>query len=626
MKVKPLHVKKYAGMKPQGRGFSLKSFGILFFFFLLGMVMGVTDDSRAMSLNDIDASRRTDWTQAGYPGEIPSINDKIVVVTDHGATGNGTTDDHDAIQSLIDNTAGPAVLYFPAGNYRLESALVLKSGIVLRGEGSSATHLDFYSDNGCMTIKGRTSGSFVSIQSGFQKDAGRIVVANASGFHPGGGGMIRQEDIEAVDPTGEWAGSSWVPEYVVGQMVRIVAVDGNTLTIDPPLNFSFSSEKHPEIRPVDYIQQVGVEHLRINRINTGTITNNISIDYATDSWIRNVESDFTQKYHISISRSLHLEIRECYIHAALSKGGGGQGYGTSLSTYATAILVEDNIFNELRHSMIVQLGVNGCVFGYNYAQRNYSDDGWDKTYISVHGHYPYMNLFEGNIIGMVGMADYWGASGPGNTLFRNRVLGTDKHEDFGPYRGIMVDDYSHKQNIIGNELIGSQTQITFDGYTDSAQGTSRQVLVHGNNVHGTTEWAPAFADHVLPASFYLSSKPGFYETGQWPSLGADMDPGTGSIPARDRFDRGEYIPQPGGSSPPADDTPPGDDGTPADNGGGNSNTPADDGTPPGSNTGSQGGSSSGCFIWVIWSSPSLKSAAGDLGNRLYDIPIRHKSP
>jgi hypothetical protein len=52
-------------------------------------------------------------------------------------------------------------------------------------------------------------------------------------------------------------------------MVNIVAVDGNTLTIDPPLNFSFTAEKHPEIRPVDYIEQVGIEDLHIKRINTG---------------------------------------------------------------------------------------------------------------------------------------------------------------------------------------------------------------------------------------------------------------------------------------------------------------------------------------------------------------------
>jgi hypothetical protein len=315
-----------------------------------------------------------------------------------------------------------------------------------------------------------------------------------------------------------------VPDHVVGQMVRIVAVDGNTLAIDPPLNISFTADKHPEILPVNYILDVGIEDLRIHSIDTGSIVNTISMDYAAQCWIRRVESDFTPKYHISMSRSLHLEVRECYIHDAYHKGGGGQGYGASLSTYATAILVENNIFNELRHAMIIQLGSNGCVFGYNYAQRNYSDDGWDKTYISVHGHYPYMNLFEGNMVGNIGLADYWGASGPGNTLFRNRVIGTNKHEDFGPYRGIAVDDYSHHQNIIGNELTGAETRITFDGYEDSASGTSDDILVHGNNVHGTITWDPSFDDHVLPPSFYLAAKPAFFGTMAWPSLGGDKVP------------------------------------------------------------------------------------------------------
>lgn len=547
--------------------------------------------SRAMSVEDVDASRRVDWTQAGYPGGIPSVNGNVITVTDHGVTGDGATDDAGAVQTLIDGTTAPAVLFFPAGTYRLEALITLKSGIVLRGAGSNATYLDFYSTSGGISIKGRTDGSYVPIQSGFVKGSEAIVVEDASGFEAGKGGMIRQEDIDAVDPSGEWAQSDWVPDHVVGQMVRIVAVDGNTLTIDPPLNTGFSADKHPEIRPVDYIRDVGIEDLRIHSIDTGSSVNTISMDYAAQCWIRRVESDFTQKYHFSMSRSLHLEVRECYIHDAYHKGGGGQGYGASLSTYATAILVENNIFNELRHAMIIQLGSNGCVFGYNYAQRNYSDDGWDKTYISVHGHYPYMNLFEGNMVGNIGLADYWGASGPGNTLFRNRVIGTDKHEDFGPYRGIAVDDYSHHQNIIGNELTGAETRITFDGYEDSALGTSEDTLVHGNNVHGTLTWDASFEDHVLPPSFYLAAKPAFFGTMAWPSLGGDQVPGAGTIPAKERFDRGEYVPQPDAADPPEEDDPPAEDDEEEDS---NPDPAENDDT-------SAGGGAGGCFVDVLFS-------------------------
>lgn len=408
-------------------------------------------------------------------------------------TGDGATDDAGAVQTLIDGTTAPAVLFFPTGTYRLESLITLKSGIVLRGAGSNTTHFEIYSDNGCMSIKGRPDGSYVPIQSGFVKGSKEIVVEDASGFEAGKGGMIRQEDIDAVDPSGEWAQSDWVPEFVVGQMVK------------------------------------------------------------------------------------------------------------------TAILVEDNIFNELRHAMIIQLGGNGCVFGYNYAQRNYSDDGWDKTYISVHGHYPYMNLFEGNIVGNIGLADYWGACGPGNTLFRNRVIGTDKHEDFGPYRGIAVDDYSHQQNIIGNELTGAETRITFDGNGDSSQGTSKDILVHGNNVHGTIAWDSRFADHILPSSFYLAAKPSFFGTMQWPSLGGDNVLGTGTIPAKARFDRGEFVPQPGVVDPSEEDDPPPEDD---DNSESDPDTGKDDDTSTGEGAG-------GCFVDVLFGVVFLQTDPGNWRMKQY---------
>ena len=63
-------------------------------------------------------------------------------------------------------------------------------------------------------------------------------------------------------------------------------------------------------------------------------------------------------------------------------------------------------------------------------------------------------------------------------------MGTNKHMEFGPYRGIGVNDYSHFQNIIGNELIGAETAITYDGNAEDSQGTSTGLVVHGNNIHG----------------------------------------------------------------------------------------------------------------------------------------------
>jgi hypothetical protein len=196
--------------------------------------------------------------------------------------------------------------------------------------------------------------------------------------------------------------------------------------------------------------------------------------------------------------------------------------------------------------MIVQIGVNGCVFGYNYAEKNYSDDdgGWAKTYISLHGHYAYMNLFEGNIVGWIGIGDYWGPIGPGNTLFRNQMLGTGRFDDFGDRHGISIARIHGPQNIIANRLTGG-TIYTSESPAHPDVDYSHEwakVVYHGNDEKGSMTWDPSFSDHTLPASFYLSAKPVFLDGFDWPPLGGDLPSSRNSVPARQRFQEGDDIP------------------------------------------------------------------------------------
>jgi hypothetical protein len=477
------------------------------------------------------------WSQAGYPGDIPYITDPVINVQDFGATGNGSTDDSAAIQAAINGAPDPAVVFFPAGTYRIQARLNLRSGIVLRGEGYRRTHLECLNTGGCINIAGSSTGSLVDIQSGLAQGSNQITVSDASHFTVGQGGQIQQDNI--VPSSASWG------QYVVGQMVRIVAIDGNSLTIDPPLHIDYSLSNHPQIRPIRYIEQVGIEDLHLKRLDSGSEgESNVSITRAADCWIRRVESEWSEKYHFAVSESLYLEIRDSYIHHATYRGDGGQGYGVSLARHVTSALVENNIFDELRHAMIIQLGTNGSVFGYNYARRNYSDDGWDKTAICVHGHYPFMNLFEGNIVGWAGLDDVWGPNGPDNTLFRNRVVGTDRHQDFGQHRGIWLDGFRGSQYIIGNEVntIGSQ-MVGQDGVyiPPDANGNPADVVIHGNNVRGTLTWDPAWPQ-TLPASYYLAAKPAFYGAMEWPSIGGDRPFGQGKIPALVRWETGDYVP------------------------------------------------------------------------------------
>lgn len=477
------------------------------------------------------------WSQAGYTGQIPSITTPIINVKDFGATGNGSTDDAGAIQTAIDEAPNPAVIFFPAGTYRLQARLNLKSGIVLRGEGYRQTHLECLNNGGCINLTGSLAGGFVNIQSGLAKGSTQIVVADASSFVVGQGGEIQQDNIVPSDA--DWG------QVAVGQMVKIVAINGNTLTIEPPLHLEYGLNYNPQIRPIRYIEQAGIEDLHLKRLDSGSEgENNITLTRAANCWIRRVESEWSEKYHIAVNESLYIEIRDSYIHHAYYRGDGGQGYGVSLARHVTSVLVENNIFNELRHAMIMQLGTNGCVFGYNYAQRNFSDDGWDKTSISLHGHYPFLNLYEGNIVGWAGMDNVWGPNGPDNTLFRNRVVGTDRRQEFGQYRGIWMQGFHGAQYIIGNEIntIGDQVMGQDGVYIPTdANGNPADVIIHGNNIRGALTWNPAWPQ-TLPASYYLSAKPGFYGAMDWPSIGGDQPFGQGKIPALVRWETSDYIP------------------------------------------------------------------------------------
>ena len=84
--------------------------------------------------------------------------------------------------------------------------------------------------------------------------------------------------------------------------------------------------------------------------------------------IQGIESDKCNFAHIDAEYSSNLSISKNYFHDAHNYGSGGKAYGVILHFTSNECKIEDNIFNHLRHSMIVQAGANGNVFStYNYS-------------------------------------------------------------------------------------------------------------------------------------------------------------------------------------------------------------------------------------------------------------------
>lgn len=471
----------------------------------------------------IPDSVRVEWENAGYDGELPNLA-SIANVMDYGATGNGEINDWQSVidaMNAIGNNSG--VIYFPPGIYLMENALNLPSGIVLRGAGSDSTSIHFdlnQQAQNCITINGQASSDFVDVTGGLNKGSSVLETEDASLFATGDYAELRQEN-------GDWDSNpaSWA-ENVVGQMVKVIAVDGENITIDQPLRIDYDLELHPEIRKIEPAQDIGIECLKIKRIDnvSSGSSDNISMSMAANCWVIGIESDTSVTSHIDIVTSKNIEIRGNYIHHAFTYNGSGKrGYGITLNNHSSDCLIENNILRYLRHAMMVKTGANGNVFAYNYSiepHRNEfpSDAGGD---LSLHGHYAFANLFEGNIVQNIIIDHYWGPSGPYNTFFRNRA---------GLYGIIFTSSEVETdfQNIVGNEVTNTQW---FHGLY-ALSGTGH--FEYGNNVKGTI--IPSGTDDLADTSYYLTQQPYFWDVAEtWPSIGIPNDLDSGNIPAEQRY-------------------------------------------------------------------------------------------
>src|SRR3972149_1078922 len=416
----------------------------------------------------IPADRRVNWNNVGN-NNIPISYNQVFNVLNYGAVPNDGLDDRQAIQNAIDSariyiSANPGsyvAVYLPQGTYTINSGSInfINSGtndysnICLKGDGSDKTVLLFKSNftGQAITIKGNNTPNFYNVTGGYSKGS-NIITTDPSGINSG-------DYIELVDDRPlQWG--------QIGQIVKVTSVNGSQLTLEDAMAIDYNyNNNYPQRRKILPIKNVGIADLKIERevITGSTLGYTIYYQYAASCWILGVESSLTYSRHVTIDASTAIEIRGSYFHDAIDYGGGGNGYGVEISNHSTNCLIEDNVFAHLRHSMLVQAGANRNVFAYNYSYDRIWDPSswllriwpfseWDAGTgdISVHGNYPYANLFEGNKVELIWLDDWhstvsriYGFNGPYNTFVRNDVS-----------VGEIVVNSADYTNIVGNYADG----------------------------------------------------------------------------------------------------------------------------------------------------------------------------
>lgn len=354
-------------------------------------------------------------------------------------------DDDDAIQCLIDAAPDGAILFFPAGIYDLDARAfhILRSNLVLRGEagtrfalhGVGVEYVGSDCSPGSIAICGgatQTLGPDVPWLAGTAKGADVLIVSDASGLPPGG-----HIELEQSLPDGDAGEERWSAGVAWRWQTRVVARDGDAITIDPPLIEDWSGTNQV-VRSVERIENVGLERIELYHTDP-TLGGTCSADQCSGPnlaykwfvgvrrvagfWMHEVDVHDAWSHFVNVGdRSLECAIRHSRFHRLHKHTNTINSQAVAIGDYASGCVVENNIYGDLGRFWMVEDSARGNVAAYNY-----NPDAMDAKTLPggrdffFHGDYPSANLVEGNDArARISMDNLWGRQGRLNTVFRNR--------------------------------------------------------------------------------------------------------------------------------------------------------------------------------------------------------------
>ena len=529
----------------------------------------------------LPTERRTTWNP-GVRGGIPART-SVCATVDAAGSGNGAVDATARIQAAIDGCPAGQVVQLSAGDFLVngEHPITINRGIVLRGAGPAATKLTKTSStaNPVVLIGERwlqEAGS-VNLTADGAKGASSVRVSSATGFTAGQLVLLDETTDESyvywgTDPAAARGGPArgWFTRYdrPVGQMLEVASASGNTVSFTTPLHIAFDTAHGAQLTrySIPYgARNAGLEDMYVR----GGMDDNITLRLALESWVKNVESDWSTGDSVGVDASLRCTVRDSYAHDTPSPYPGGGGYMLSLSMHTADSLVENNIFVNGNKVMVMRASGGGNVIAYNYFDNGHiaNNLGWMETGLNAsHLACPHFELFEGNEAFNIDGDDTWGGA-VYNTFFRNHASGKRRsYADIDSRRaiGLMYGHYyySFVGNVLGtaNENPAPYHSFAYEdawpwkndpiglwrlGYTPTdwnARPDPRVVSTthrHGNFDYATNSvvWASGFLQ-TLPSSLYLTSKPPFFGDNPWPWVDPVGTAKLYTLPAKARFDAG----------------------------------------------------------------------------------------
>jgi hypothetical protein len=341
-----------------------------------------------------------DFSYAGYHnGEdpIPTPSGTVFSVLDYGADNTGTTDTTTAIQATIDaaSTKG-GVVYLPTGEYRVDGLLTVSaSNVVVMGDGSGNTRI-FFTLSQSMTdvdhlrfLGTLTEGADYLLSTDGVTQSKTVTVSDATGIAVGDdisvGWVITDDfvDEHGMDGTWEISNGLWRPFF----RRTVVAIDGNTVTLDVPLRYPAKTRDSASIRlETGYLSECGVVGLSVSTATdwssawSNDRSHAIGLSAVKDCFVTDVTSyassngedgKHLQSGGVFVVFSKRVTIANTTMEDAQNRGDGGNGYLFEVSRSSDVLFV-DLVGRAGRHNFIQNwdFGASGIVW-----LRTTSEDG-----------------------------------------------------------------------------------------------------------------------------------------------------------------------------------------------------------------------------------------------------------
>ena len=366
----------------------------------------------------------------------------------------------------------------------------------------------------------------------------------------------------------------------VGEVKEIASIKGNVVTFSTPLHIGYRVSHAAQVTGFDtpFIEYSGVESMTLEGGSDGEVR----FEAASRCWAKRLEVTAWLGEGVAMDGSFRDVLRDSYVHDGVWPEPGGGGYAISLAGCTGEALIENNISLNVNKVIVSRCSGAGSVVGYNYM-----DNGWIYTSpswveIGVNGSHmvgSHHMLFEGNYA-FNGDSDSTHGSAIYHTYFRNQLSGkrldgklfpqgpdgAETLTDEGNVRCAGMGYGSRWMSFVGNVLglSGKMAGWTYEdnGMTEPYAGGSSVWRIGYDPIHweqsgdpdvlGTiirdgnydyltkkVSWQTVPSGSVtLPNSFYLTSKPAFFGSNEWPWVNPLGTTKLYTLPAKARYDAG----------------------------------------------------------------------------------------